>query len=88
MIGWESRFRDSNGHQTFCEGRALDITSPVYIGNHVWVGAYADILKGARIQDGSIVGYRSLVIHAFEEKNALIAGSPAKLIRKNADWKI
>ena len=88
LVGWEVRFRDTNGHQTFFEGRELAAASSVVIGNHVWIASYVDLLKGVRVQDGSIIGYRSLVLHAFSETNALIAGSPAKLIRENVDWRI
>ena len=45
------------------------------------------IFKGAVIPDGSVVGAGSLVNKKFEEENILIAGSPAKKIRSDIEWR-
>lgn len=88
LVGWEVNIRDSNGHQSYYGNCPVNMTLPVYIGDHVWIAACADVLKGVRIQNGSIISYRSLVTHSFEESNILIAGAPAKQIRRNVSWKV
>lgn len=45
-----------------------------------------DILKGASINDNSIIGFKSLVTKKYTEKNVIIAGSPAKIIKTNINW--
>ena len=58
---------------------------PVEIGNHVWIGARALILKGVRIGDNSIVAAGSVVTKNVEDA-AIVAGNPAKFIRKTEGW--
>ena len=58
----------------------------IYIGNHVWICTDCDIQKGSKILDGSIVGAYSIVNQEFTEKNVLIAGQPAKILKNNVNW--
>lgn len=59
----------------------------IYIGNHVWLGRDVCLLGGASIPDGCILGARSVTSSTFDEGNCIIAGSPAKVIRTNVEWK-
>ena len=59
----------------------------IYIGNHVWLGRGATLLKGTRLPDNSIVGAASVVTKSFSESNVIIAGNPAKIVKHNIDWK-
>jgi acetyltransferase-like isoleucine patch superfamily enzyme len=65
----------------------INKSSDIIIGNHVWIGNQALILKGAIISDNSIVGISSLVNKNFSEKNIIIAGFPAKILKSNINWK-
>ena len=56
-------------------------TSPVKIGNDVFIGAHTTILKGIEIGENSIVGASSVVTRNVPS-NEIWAGNPAKLIRK------
>lgn len=58
----------------------------VIIGNHIWIGSFAHILKGAVIKDNSVVAWRSCVLKAFNQENVLLGGYPAKIIKDNFDW--
>lgn len=53
------------------------------IGNNVTIGAHAIILGGITIGDGAIVGAGTVVLHDVE-KNTVVAGNPAKIIKTNA----
>ena len=57
----------------------------VKIGKHVWIGKDAFILGNTRIGNGSIVGARAFVKGKFPN-NCIIAGIPAKIIRKDVAW--
>lgn len=53
----------------------------VVIGNDVWIGFGATILSGLTIGNGAVIGARSVVTKDVEPY-AIVAGNPAKLIRK------
>jgi len=56
-------------------------TSPVVICDNVWIGAKASILAGITINSDSVIGANSVVTKNVETKT-IVAGAPAKLIRK------
>lgn len=56
------------------------------IGNHCWLGESSRLLKHAILPNNTIVGAYSVVTKQFNEENLIIAGNPAKIIRKNALW--
>lgn len=58
MIGWDVIILDTDQHPL--PGRGLR-NSPVHIGDGVWIGARAMILKGVTIGDGAIVGAGAVV---------------------------
>ena len=55
-----------------------NITSPVIIGDDVWIGAGAIILPGVRIGDCSIIASGAVVTKDVPN-NVLVAGVPAKI---------
>ena len=54
------------------------------IGNDVWIGSEAIVMPGVRIGDGAVIGTRALVARDVEPY-AIVAGNPAKMIRKRFD---
>ena len=56
----------------------------VIIGNNCWVGMNAVILPGVHLGDYTTVGAGSVVTHSFDG-NCVIAGNPAKVIKKFDD---
>lgn len=62
------------------ESRTL-VTSPVKIGNNVWIGENAVILSGVTIGDGCIIGANSVVTKSIPA-NSIVAGAPAKVIKQ------
>jgi acetyltransferase-like isoleucine patch superfamily enzyme len=56
------------------------VQGAVQIGNHVWIGEKATILKGVTIGDNVIIGAGSVVTQNIPA-NCIAAGNPAKIIR-------
>lgn len=73
---------DSNGHEVFSKNRTTgeDIPEPIVIGNNVWIGLNAVILKGTQIGDNSVVAAGSVIKGVFPN-NSIIAGNPARKVR-------
>jgi acetyltransferase-like isoleucine patch superfamily enzyme len=62
--------------------------APVEIGNNVWIGRAAIVLPGVRIGNNSVVASGS-VVTADVPVNTLVAGNPARVVRKlhiEAGW--
>lgn len=85
-ISWDVQIMDSDIHSTIINGEISQETKPVKIGNYVWIGSKAIILKGVTIGDGAIVAAGSVVTKNVPPK-AIVAGNPAKIVRENAGWK-
>ena len=62
----------------------MPLKGDTVIGNDVWIGQNAVILPGVRISDGAIIGANS-VIGSDVEPYTIVAGNPAKPIRKRFD---
>jgi len=56
-------------------------TEPVHIGNNVWIGMGAIILKGVSIGTNSVVGAGAVVSRSVPA-NVVVAGNPAKIVKK------
>lgn len=56
-------------------------TRPVIIGNNVWIGENACILKGVKIGNGCVIGANSVVNRDVPD-SCIVAGSPIRIIKK------
>lgn len=75
--------RSFDGHRIIREG--YQVSSPIKIGNHVWIGQGATILKGVTIGNGAIIAACSVVTKDVPA-NCIVAGNPARIIRENTRW--
>ncbi len=80
--------RNSDPHLIYdCSTRArINPTQSVYIGDHVWIGQDALVLKGTKIHSGSIIGGMSVVAGKTIPSNTVWAGNPARQIREGVFW--
>ena len=62
----------------------LPLKGDTVVGNDVWIGQNATILPGVHIGDGAIIGANA-VVASNVEPYTIVAGNPAKLIRKRFD---
>ena len=69
----------SNNHDL--DNRAIITCKPVHIGRKAWIGAGSTILPGVTVGENSVVGAGSVVTHDVEP-NTIVAGNPARLIKR------
>ena len=71
---------------TYEDGATNRVTAPITIGDSVWIGAGATILKGVHIGDNAIIGAGAVVTKDVKA-NTIVAGNPAKPIREHCNWR-
>jgi acetyltransferase-like isoleucine patch superfamily enzyme len=95
LISWGVTIVDHDSHSLDWRVRSADVgdwmqgkkswagvvVREVLIGNRVWIGFGAIILKGVSVGEGAIVGAGSVVTRSVEPYS-VVAGNPARLIRK------
>ena len=61
-----------------------NITSPITVGNDVWIGDRAIIHDGVRIGDGAIIA-TGAIVHKDVPPYAIVAGNPMKILQFRFD---
>lgn len=61
--------------------KSVGLPKKVTIGNNVWIGGGVTILPGVNLGNNVVVGAGSVVTKSFPD-NVVIAGNPAKIIKK------
>lgn len=64
----------------------MNPSKDIVVGDHVWIGQDAMILKGSSLGSGCIVGAKAVVAGKRVNSNSSWAGNPAKLIRDGLFW--
>jgi acetyltransferase-like isoleucine patch superfamily enzyme len=75
--------RDSDNHSMLHSSNSK--TKPIRIGNHVWIGMNAVILKGVTIGDGAVVAAGSVVNRDIPSR-CLAGGVPARVLKNDIEW--
>ncbi len=86
-IGWETQIMDGDGHWLGRQGQQSNAPRPIVIGNHVWIGARATILKGVTIGDGAVVATNAVVTKDVPA-GAVVAGNPARVVLEDVQWQL
>ncbi len=84
-ISWNCQFLDEDFHEIKYQGKK-ETPEEIIIGNKVWIGSNVCVYKGTFIPNGCVIASNSVVKGGFEEENVLIAGNPAKVIKRNISW--
>lgn len=86
-ISWGCQFLDDDFHHLNFENKKTK-NKVINIGEHVWIGCNVSVLKGTQIASGCVVAANSVVSGDFLEKNCLIAGTPAKVVKRGITWEL
>ena len=88
LWAWNVVVTDHDFHHLESESGG-DVNPPrkVSLGERVWIGANAHVLKGTSIGAESMIGAASVVSGIFDETNCVLAGNPAKILRRGIRWR-
>lgn len=88
LIGWNVTVLDGDGHLIYNRQEQTPINLPreVTVGDHVWIGANAAVLKGSTVADGSVVSLGAVVSGVFPEGNQILGGVPARVVKSGVEW--
>lgn len=76
MIGRNVTIYDSTYHPTGTDIAHMKVnTSPVVIGNHVWIGSNAVIMQGSHLGDGCVIGTNATITGKLPSNTMVAAHS-------------
>ena len=81
MIANSVYITDSDWHGVYNRTERSERVTPVHIGNNVWLGDHAVILKGVTIGENSVVA-ASAVVSKDVPANVVVAGNPAQVVKE------
>jgi acetyltransferase-like isoleucine patch superfamily enzyme len=87
MFASDNQLRCDDGHPIFDvrSGKRVNPSRSIEVADHVWLGWGAVLLGGTVVGEGSVVGIRSVVKGTFPN-NCVLAGVPARVLRKDVAW--
>lgn len=87
LFSTEVTLRNHDKHHIFDSntGERINHSGNIKIGNHVWICHGVTLLGSASVGDNSIVGTMAVTSSTFP-KEVILAGNPAKIIRRNVCW--
>lgn len=84
LISWDVLIMDSDFHKIYSPiGEWINPNKRIIIGDHVWIGCRTTILKGAIIDNNTVVAANSLIT-GNNKGNSIIGTS--RIIRENISW--
>lgn len=84
VISWDDLIMDSDFHQIQDQATLKEISKPIFIGNNVWIGCRAIILKGTSVSNGCVVAAGNVITGKHVEENCLITSTGIK--KQNISW--
>lgn len=88
MFSRDIEIRTTDAHSVVEKGTGLRLNGPasVVIGDHVWVSVGVFISKGAQLAADTIIGAHAFVNGQFAEEGTMLAGAPAKVVKRDVTW--
>lgn len=86
MIGRNVTVYDSDFH-SINNTTHDNYSSPIQIGNHVWIASNCTVLKGVKLHDGCVISANSILLNDVYEKQLVGNNIEQKVIKENIEWK-
>lgn len=89
LLSWDILIMDSDIHSILDRnGNRLNLSIPIKIGNHVWIGCRSTILKGVNISNDCVIAASSVLTKSFDTDGVIIGGhgSQQRILKENITW--
>ena len=88
MLSWNIHIFASDFHTIYDAKtkKLLNWGKEIIIGDNVWVAMDCTVLKNSFIAKNCVVGASAVVAGKFTEENCVIAGNPAKVVKRGLAW--
>ncbi len=87
LVSWEVLILDTDFHLIAgADGDRPRVAAPIVIGDRVWLGARATVLKGVELASDVVVAAASVVSRSVPDDGTLVGGNPAAPMRHGVRW--
>lgn len=85
-LSWDVQILDNDFHRLTIRGIERPMSAPVRVGDRVWIGTGAIVLKGVTIGNGAVVAAGAVVTRDVAA-GAIVAGVPAQQVGAADSWR-
>jgi acetyltransferase-like isoleucine patch superfamily enzyme len=85
-LSWDCQILDNDFHRIRVDGQERASAASVVLGDRVWVGTAAIILKGVTIGDDAVIAAGAVVTRDVAP-NTIVGGSPARELGRLDSWR-
>lgn len=86
MFSYNTAVVNTDEHLILKDGKVCNHARDLVIGDHVWVGYNACVMKNSKIADGSIIGRSEVASGKFVTPKSVIVGNPGCVVKTGVDW--
>ncbi len=87
MFSSEICVRTGDSHSILdVSGKRINPSAAVSIGERVWMGHRAMVMKGVSVADDCVIGAGSIVAKNIDEAHCIAAGVPARIVKRGVTW--
>lgn len=86
LLSWGIQIMDTDFHKIYFNNQIQNPDKSISIGDHVWIGSKSTINKGVTLADNIVIASSSVVTKSFIEKNIIIGGNPALVLKNEISW--
>lgn len=83
LISWNIQIMDTDFHMIFPSSQK---STGITIGKKNWLGHGVNVLKNTSTAQNTVIGACSLVNKCFTDSNVILAGMPAKIVKRDINW--
>jgi acetyltransferase-like isoleucine patch superfamily enzyme len=85
-LSWNITMIDDDYHTLKTDEKSNSRDGSIIIDDNVWIGCNVTILKNVSISSNVVIAANSVVTKSVSESNVLVAGNPARVIKRGIEW--